>query len=215
MKPSILSLEDIVQRLKSKRGLIHRKQYPKYHDPMNGIFTEPPRQAAVLIPILVAEEVWQLLFIRRTENLVEHSGQVAFPGGSLESQDSSIEIAAMREAREEIGLQPPDIHILGKLEPIWTITNYLVTPVVGSIPWPYPLVLESREVSRVFTIPLWWLAEPKNYQIVMRDLPAPLPRITTIYYKPYDNEILWGVSAKITQNLIQTLFPEKIPGNRK
>jgi 8-oxo-dGTP pyrophosphatase MutT (NUDIX family) len=165
--------------------------------------------AAVLIPFLKWENKWHLLYTRRTTNLVEHSGQVAFPGGSIESGDLSPVMTALREANEEIGLEPKDVTVLGNLNEILTITNYLVTPIVGIIPWPYSFVIEKAEVSRVFTIPLTWLSDPSHYRIEEYEIPFTSSKISTIYFQPYDNEILWGVSAKITLNLINTLFSNK------
>jgi 8-oxo-dGTP pyrophosphatase MutT (NUDIX family) len=167
---------------------------------------QSPRRAAVLVPFVRINDSWHLLFTRRTHKLAEHSGQVAFPGGQLDLRDKSSEAAALREAREEIGLQPSHVRILGKLTALHTITNYLVTPIVGRIPWPYPFILEIDEVSRVFTIPLTWLAESTNYKIIEEKPPSSHNRFITIYFKTYDREILWGVTAKITLNLINTLL---------
>jgi len=169
-------------------------------------FKEPVRPAAVLIPFLVIDNTWHILFIRRTTTLADHSGQVAFPGGRLEPKDNSPRDAAMREAKEEIGLNPKDVYLLGELPPLQTITNYLVTPLVGVIPWPYPLNAAPEEVSRIFTIPLSWLSNPANHRTVNRPLPASYGTVTTVYYSPYEGEILWGVTAKIVLGLLQVLF---------
>ena len=168
-------------------------------------FSEPPRPAAVLIPLLRANTAWQVLYTRRTATLPEHSGQVAFPGGRADPEDSSPVATALREASEEIGLLPKDVRILGQLPVLPTITNYAVTPVVGVLPWPYPLCLAPSEVSRVFTIPLAWLADPANRSIRQRTLPPPYEPVSVIFFECYDGEVLWGVSAQITLNLLQAL----------
>jgi 8-oxo-dGTP pyrophosphatase MutT (NUDIX family) len=164
-----------------------------------------PRPAAVLIPLLRKENAWHVLFTRRTDTLPEHSGQVAFPGGRSEPGDLNAEGTALREASEEIGLKPTDVKILGRLNEFITITNYRVTPVVGLIPWPFSLQLEKREVSRVFTIPLDWLADPANREEQLRPLPPPYAPVMVIYFHPYDNEILWGASARFTVTLLKIL----------
>jgi hypothetical protein len=98
------------------------------------------------------------------------------------------------------------------MDNLWTITNYLVTPIVGVIPWPYPIQLEETEVSRVFSIPLDWLADPNKHEIRYRTIPDLYAWIIkkdthpVIFFQPYDDELLWGVSAEITVRLINILF---------
>jgi 8-oxo-dGTP pyrophosphatase MutT (NUDIX family) len=171
--------------------------------------SDAPRPAAVLIPLLLDSGRWHVLFTRRLDSLPEHSGQVAFPGGRADPGDPNPEYTALREAREEIGLEPSDVTVLGQLKVFYTITNYRVTPVVGSIPWPYSLRLAREEVSRSFTIPLDWLADPGNYQVQQRQLPSSHYSINVIYFNTYDGEILWGASARFLLNLIEILTGEK------
>jgi 8-oxo-dGTP pyrophosphatase MutT (NUDIX family) len=123
-------------------------------------FDNSPLDAAVLVPLLRVEHEWHILFTRRTSSLPEHSGQVAFPGGRSDPGDTSPEITALREAEEEINLSANDVTILGRLVELRTISNYCVFPVIGRIPWPYKFQLAREEVSRIFTIPLEWLADP-------------------------------------------------------
>lgn len=178
---------------------------PQLWDYPSDIAREPPRPAAVLIPLLTKNHSYNLLFTRRTGNLPEHSDQVAFPGGQTDTDDTSPEDTALREAREEIGLQPEDVNILGRLNQIQTITNYLVTPVVGIIPWPYTFRIATNEVSRVFTIPMAWLANPENHEVRERALPLPYPPVPVIYFKHYKDELLWGITAQITIDLLKAL----------
>jgi len=169
-------------------------EFPKLLEILPG----QPRPAAVLIPLLRDNDAWQVLYTRRHVNLPEHSGQVAFPGGRSDPGDTSPEVTALREAHEEIGLAPQDVVVLGRLHDFVTITNYQVTPVVGVIPWPYSFHLAEEEVSRIFTIPLKWLAQSANFEERWRSLPAPYEPIPVIYYKEYDGETLWGASARFT-----------------
>lgn len=156
----------------------------------------PPRPAAVLLPLLEIDEEWHLLFIRRTEMEGDrHSGQVAFPGGARDPEDTSLEAAALREAHEEIGLKPEDVTILGKINDFVVISNYQVSPFVGVIPWPYNFIPSPAEVSRVFTIPLDWLVNPNNREEIMREVPN-MGNFPVIYFNKYDNELLWGASAQ-------------------
>jgi 8-oxo-dGTP pyrophosphatase MutT (NUDIX family) len=195
-----LTEAEIARRLAKVKG----KTFPTHYPPE--YLSGAPRPAAVLIPFLQKDNSWHVLFTRRNDSLPEHSGQVAFPGGRAEPGDASPESTALREAQEEIGLNPGDVRILGQLYDFLTITNYRVTPVVGVIPWPYTFQLEVEEVSRVFTIPLDWLADPVNREEKSRALPPPFPPISVIYFHPYEGEVLWGASATFTVSLLDILF---------
>jgi len=206
MSPSDLTEEEIARRLAEIAGQIHPPSDPLRPALPHLMLRGQPKPASVLVPLLQVDNDWHILLTRRTDTLNEHSGQVAFPGGRAELGDSSLEDTALREAREEIGLEPTQAHILGRLDSFITITNYVLTPVVGRILWPFPIRLEENEVQRVFTIPLHWLADPANHEIRPRPLPPPFPDIPVIYFRPYDGENLWGVSAQITLNLLRVLF---------
>jgi len=169
------------------------------------LLPEPPRKAAVLVPFLLKDNAWHILFTRRTASLPEHSDQVAFLGGRSDPQDATPQQTALREALEEINLKANHVQVLGQLREIRTITNYCVTPVVGEIPWPYEFQLATNEVSRVFTIPLVWLADPANHKTQYRELPPPYSPVPVIYFNKYDGELLWGVSAQITLDLLMAL----------
>ena len=176
-----------------------------------------PRPAAVLVPLLRTDQTWHLLFTRRTDKLPEHRGQVAFPGGRADPGDTSPAQTALREAEEEIGLPADQVQLLGCLDSFTTVSNYRVTPVVGTIPWPIELKLEIEEVERVFIIPLDWLADPTNHEVRLRTRLIPTSgaeagdkakqtvTMPVIYFKPYEGEVLWGVSAEIVDNLVTKL----------
>jgi 8-oxo-dGTP pyrophosphatase MutT (NUDIX family) len=216
----VISEEYISQRLAA--SMESQNDTPGYAP----FLVNEPRPASVLIPLFYLnnedrqKHFWQVLLTRRTNSVPEHQGQVAFPGGSADLVDTSPESTALRESREEIGLDPSQVKILGRMNQIPTISNYCVTPVVGVIPWPFPIQIEEVEVSRVFHIPLDWLADPIHHEIRYRSVPPPYSDILketkhpVIYFQPYDGELLWGVSAQITLNFITLLYGNltKVPG---
>ncbi len=169
------------------------------------IFHAPPRKAAVLIPLLFKEDNWHILFIHRTEDSKEHSGQVAFPGGRLDYPEEPIIQAALRETQEEIGVPSDQVKILGELKPIFTISNYDITPIIGIIPWPYPIKIQEQEVKHCFTIPLQWLADPVNREIRDRYFSPLEINLPVVYFKKYYGELLWGVSGRIMLNFLEKL----------
>jgi 8-oxo-dGTP pyrophosphatase MutT (NUDIX family) len=161
--------------------------------------------AAVLMPLAWRADEWHLVLTRRTNDVEHHKGQVSFPGGGCDGDAESAEQTALREAWEEIGLKPEDVRLLGLLNEMITITRYRVTPVVGVIPWPYGFHLSKIEVERAFTMPLSWLAQPANWE-AHYFTPGGAPRsFPVISYHPYDGEILWGASARMTQDFLQVL----------
>jgi len=199
-----LTEEEIARRLALALNTRQEVRSPQNPD-ISGLLSGPPTSAAVLIPFLNKANGWHLLFTRRNADLPEHSGQVAFPGGRADPGDASAEQTALREAQEEVGLEPADVRILGRMRDFLTITNCCVTPVVGVAPWPYPFRPACQEVSRVFTIPLAWLANPANHEVQERSLPPPYEPLPVIYFRPYDGEVLWGASARLTLSLLDIL----------
>lgn len=160
--------------------------------------------AAVLIPLLHFDSNWHLLFTRRTETVNNHRGQVSFPGGRVESHDASPIAAALRETFEEIGIESSRITILGQLSDVPTSRGFLISPIVGIVTYPLALKISSQEVARVFTIPLDWLSERTNWEEKEYIL-SNGDRKNEIFYRSYDGEILWGVTARITAYFLQTL----------
>jgi 8-oxo-dGTP pyrophosphatase MutT (NUDIX family) len=157
--------------------------------------------AAVLVPLVWQDDEWHLLFTRRTDRVESHKGQVSFPGGACDDGERTPEETALREAEEEIGIHPGDVKVLGRLANLITISYFRVTPVVGVVKWPNVFRLGKHEVARVFTIPLGWLANASNrWQFEMQGRKRAL-----IAYHPYDGELLWGATARITVDFLNVL----------
>lgn len=157
--------------------------------------------AAVLVPLVWYDEEWHLLFTRRTDRVESHKGQVSFPGGACDEGETTPEQTALREADEEIGIQPAGIKVLGRLANLITISYFRVTPVVGVVRWPTVFRVGEHEVARLFTIPLAWLANESNrwqFEIPGRNR-------SVIAYHPYDGELLWGATARMTVDFLNVL----------
>jgi 8-oxo-dGTP pyrophosphatase MutT (NUDIX family) len=150
--------------------------------------------------MLKDQDQWLLLFTRRTDLVDSHQGQVAFPGGVIDANDDGPVSAALRETQEEIGVPPEEVDVLGLMDPMPTITEFCVTPVIGVIPWPYPLTINPYEVAATFVTPLEWLSNPENLEIRHRD-----SGLQVEFFKPYRNEVIWGVTARITLDFLAIL----------
>lgn len=157
--------------------------------------------AAVLIPLVWQDQEWHILFTRRTDRVESHKGQVSFPGGACDEGETTAEETALREAEEEIGIPPREVRVLGRLSNLITITYFRVTPVVGVIRWPAVFRVGEHEVARIFTIPLAWLANPANHWQFL----VPGTGRSLIAYHPYDGELLWGATARMTVDFLNVI----------
>ena len=165
----------------------------------------PGPAAAVLVPLVRQADGWHLLFIRRTVQAEDpHSGQVAFPGGHLESGDRGVADCALREAREELGLDADRVRILGTLNLQRTHYDYPVHPVVGVSEWPVTLTPDPAEVAHSFTVPMAWLIEPANRQPV-RFLVSDGHWVHTAGFRAYRGEVIWGLTARVILELLQRI----------
>ncbi len=172
---------------------------------------DTPRNAAVLLPMFRLGGRWRLLFIRRAEHPDDrHSGEVSFPGGRHEPGDADAAATALREAHEEIGLAPSRVTLLGQLGALHTVSNYRVTPVVGHLRWPQDLRPAPREVARIFSLPLDWLATPAHRRERIWPTPDHPQARRVVFFDQHDGERLWGVSAQITLDLLAALARDGI-----
>jgi 8-oxo-dGTP pyrophosphatase MutT (NUDIX family) len=163
---------------------------------------EQAQRAAVLVPIVVGSGGdLGLLLTRRTEDLPSHPGQVAFPGGLVRPGEEDPARTALREAEEEIGLQPERVRVLGLLDDVTARTGAVaVTPVVGAIADLPPLRPQTKEVARIFTIPFMDLVQPGRWTSKIETRAG---REQRIYFFEHEGEVLWGLSARITLQLLE------------
>jgi 8-oxo-dGTP pyrophosphatase MutT (NUDIX family) len=172
--------------------LAHRQKKP---------ITDPKRIAsAVLVPIYYKEGQCYILFTHRTDNVKEHKGQISFPGGARHGGESLLD-TALREAAEEIGLAPADVEVLGELDDTTTlVTNYIVTPFVGIIPWPNKLKADGWESDEIIEVPIASLLDKKSREDkeeVVEGKPV------TSYFYHYGGRVIWGATARILHQFLE------------
>ncbi len=161
-----------------------------------------PRPAAVLVGVVAHAPAPTVLLTRRHDGLRHHAGQVSFPGGRIEPDDASPEAAAMREAQEEVGLQPAQFTPLGYLDPLLTITGFRVVPLLGLISPDFVAKPDPDEVAEAFEVPLELLLDPRQLEEKQLQFGG-RPRVVLQYR--YDQHRIWGVTASILFNLRERL----------
>ena len=164
-----------------------------------------PAHAAVLIAVVTHEEPTVLLTLR-ANHLATHSGQVAFPGGKVDASDSSPVDTALREAWEEVGLEPDKVELLGALPTYTTGTAFVVTPVVALIQPRLPLSPNPSEVSLLFEVPLRFLMDPANHRMHRHLFEGVQREWYSMPYRDGDQEhFIWGATAGMLRNLYRLL----------
>jgi 8-oxo-dGTP pyrophosphatase MutT (NUDIX family) len=161
-------------------------------------------RAAVLVPIVDRPEGLTILLTQRTDHLRDHAGQISFPGGRVEPDDTDHEATALRETEEEIRLSAERIDLIGRLDRYITRTGYEVVPVVGFVNPPFTVKPDPFEVADIFEVPLRFLADPDNHQ---RPSQFYNGFRREFYAMPYEGRYIWGVTAGILVNLSEVLSP--------
>ncbi len=160
------------------------------------------RPAAVLIPILMDQDQPRIILTKRASGLKHHPGQIALPGGKVDLTDSSVTAAALREAQEEVGLNPSSVEVLGALPGHETVTCFTITPIVGLINGPVELTPEPGETEEIFTVPLSHVTDPSQFSVGSR-IWRGQPRY--YYIVPYGPYYIWGATARILRALAERL----------
>ena len=154
--------------------------------------------AAVLIPIYYKDGQHYIVFIKRTEKVKVHKGQISFPGGTFSREDKTLIDTARRESAEEIGLMPNDIEVLDELDDeVSQASNYIISPFVALIPWPYQFKVDGEETEEVIEVPISVLQD-KGYQrqeIINGEA-------VTSYFYHYQGRVIWGTTARILKKFL-------------
>ena len=166
------------------------------------------RAAAVLVPLLPRPEGLHVLFTERSKELRSHAGQISFPGGSVDRADSDARAAALREAREEVGLREEHVEVLGTVDDCPTfVTGYVITPVVGVVDplaftaaGRYPWDPSPAEIAALHELPISAFMDPKNLKIELR---AREGQMFELYWYTVQGATVWGATARILHQLIR------------
>jgi 8-oxo-dGTP pyrophosphatase MutT (NUDIX family) len=160
-------------------------------------------ESAVLIPIFRQDGEYHIVFIRRTMTVKVHKGQISFPGGTRDKGDTNLLETALREAEEEIGLRREDVTLLGEMDDeVTTTSNYIVTPFVAGIPWPYRFTLNDEEVDKVISIPIKALLDKSCCKPDMEVLDG--KKVASFTYQ-YGGTLIWGATARILNKLLKII----------
>jgi len=179
-----------------KKMLSSRKRRVIEHPPFS--------HAAVLVPLFKKEGSCHLLFTKRSEQVKYHKGEISFPGGMVDEGDKELIGTALREAFEEIGLKETDVQIIGILDDIVTTTEFIVTPIVGLFPYPYPFRISQVEIAELIEVPLSFLLTEENLsekEIFRGD------QKEIIYFYQYGNHTIWGATARILKQFLDLIAP--------
>jgi 8-oxo-dGTP pyrophosphatase MutT (NUDIX family) len=163
---------------------------------------QPLRPAAVLIAVIDRPEPGVIL-TQRTSHLPNHPGQIAFPGGSIDPEDASPAAAALREAQEEIGLDPQLVEPIGYIDLYLTFSGYRILPLVARVATDYAMTLNAHEVEDAFEVPLAFLMDAQNHALHSREWKGIMRRF---YAMPYGDRYIWGVTAGILRNLYERIY---------
>lgn len=190
---------DLIQKLKGAAGsdIAVSSDFdlnPEFKLPAN----RKLRPAGVLVPLVERDNAINVILTKRSSALKHHPGQISFPGGKVEETDKDVVSAALREAHEEIGLNPVKVDVLANLSPHETVTNFSVTPVLAHVRADFQPVLQQDEVAEMFEVPITHLLKPENYSVQYRIWQGQKRYFYTVPFGPY---YIWGATARILRRM--------------
>ena len=194
-----VSINNVIDSL---RNALHERQILRIND-------SKLKVSAVLVPVFLKNGRYHLLFIKRTEQVKNHKGQISFPGGAYEKTDGLIINTALREAEEEIGLDRDDVQVLGELDDALTATsNYIISPFVGLIPYPYEFKPDRWETEELLEVPITALMDKNCFS---KGITVQNGREIETYFYQYGDRSIWGATAKILQQFLAIYAGLEVP----
>ena len=176
------------------------------YDPI--VVEDEQREAAVIAPVVTRPEGPAILFTKRADHLTDHPGQMSFPGGGREPEDDDLLATAIREANEEIGLDPMAVNVVGRLDDIRTVTHYSVRPFVARIP-DREYIPNDEEVAEVVTLSVDALTDLDNYESEQRD--HPYYGEIRLHFFYVDGYTVWGATARMLVQLLELATDWRMP----
>ncbi len=180
----------------------------RHHHPLAKVEKDKAKlnPSAVLVPICYSNNEVKILLTKRLDNLKDHAGQISFPGGKIEKNDTSPIETALREANEEVGLRSDDVNILGNLDVYITGTGFRIMPIVSVVSDYSYLKANQNEVDEIFFLPLEFLMDAKNHKKESATYEVNNKKYEYDYYVlPYKDYNIWGATAGMLINLYQIL----------
>lgn len=169
--------------------------FPRHTIPHAGL-----RPAAVVVPLFCQNGEDHLLFTVRTSHLKHHAGEISFPGGGQDCGDADLWATALRETREELGIDPHQVRLHGRLDDFYSIHGYHVVPFVASIPPPGKLQIDRCEIDRVFTVPLEYFRRPEVHHVENWTRQG---REYLVDFYRYTEHVIWGLTGAILRQFLE------------
>jgi len=159
-------------------------------------------RAAVLLPLFMKDRSYHILFTKRTDRVKHHKGEISFPGGNYDATDEDIVATALREAHEEIGLRPQDVALVGALDEVRTLSDFVVSPFVGFIPYPYTFIPSPEETEEIIILPL---ADFLTEGVLAEEYMTYQERTERVSTYHCGRHVIWGATARILRQFLELI----------